>query len=702
MNDSTRPRTENSRKPAANYENKHSNSSSSIFELIVRKVPVSMYIMSESKFVYVNECLCGLLGYTEEELLAGDIVLESVIHPEDLYIVQSRISRKSGTATEQARYRVRLIRSDGTFLHGEIHSNLSEWDGKPAYIGSVTDVTEEVMAQSRLKESEERYNSLFFENPDAIFSFDMEGNFTNVNPGAVAMSGYTYDELMEMSFVPMIVPEHLDKALHYFTESLKGNTNCYEVNLFGKDGRLIQLEVTNFPMNQAGKITGAYGIAKDITSRNQNKQLLEEMAFFDHLTKLPNRKLFEDRMRQAFKNSADTGSETAVLFLNLDRFKYINDSLGYEYGDVFLKQVSLRMLDCVAETVTVGRFAGDEFAVLLPDASKEIAIGWAKRLNGALSESVDVLGHQLALTASIGIACSDNPDEDLIKQAESAMLYTKKYSKNSYSLYTKELNKETGDTLAIERELKSAIRNDEFLIHYQPIMELKTGKLSAMEALIRWNHPELGMVPPDRFIPVSEESGQIVAIGKWVLYTACAQNKSWQAAGYAPFRICVNISTIQLQHPNFVPLVKSILEETGLDARWLELEVTESILLEDTEALKKSLGNLKALGISMSIDDFGTGFTSLNYLRQFSFDRVKIDRSFVQDINSDLNGKAITATIITLAHKLGMEVVAEGIEDPVQLSYLIEELCNEGQGYYFCRPKAADQHDLLILHNKTN
>lgn len=700
MNNRNRPTIENIQETAVSNRNKETISNKSVFELIVQTVPVSMYVMSEGKFVYVNESLCTLLGYTEEKFLSGDISLENVIHPEDLSIVLSRISGIAQVAAEQLRYRVRLIRSDGNFLHAEIHSTLSEWNGKPAFIGSVTDVTEEVMAQSRLKESEERYNSLFFENPDAIFSFDMEGKFTNVNPGALALSGYTFDELMEMSFAPMIVPEHLDKALNYFSEALKGNTNCYEVDLYGKDKRLIQLEVTNFPMTQQGKITGAYGIAKDITSRNEHKLLLEELAFFDHLTKLPNRKLFDDRLQQAFKILNDKGTEYAVLFLNLDRFKYINDSLGYEYGDIFLKQVSRRMVECVDDSATVGRFAGDEFAVLLPDVNKETAIDWAKKLNRVLSEPVEVLGQQLSLTVSIGIACSNKTHEDLIKQAESAMLYTKKYCKDSYSLYSYELNKETVDKLTIERELKAAVRNDEFLIHYQPIMDLKTGELSAMEALIRWNHPELGMVPPDCFIPVSEESGQIVAIGKWVLYTACAQNMSWQKRGYAPFRICVNISTIQLQHPNFVQLVKSILEETGLEAGWLELEVTESILLEETEVLKESLGKLKALGISMSIDDFGTGFTSLNYLRQFSFDRVKIDRSFVQDINNDLNGKAITSTIITLAHKLGMEVVAEGIEDSVQLSYLADELCNEGQGYYFCRPKAADQHDLLAMNKK--
>lgn len=672
----------------------------SLFEHIVQKVPVSLYIMSQNKFTYVNDCLCELLDYPEEDFLSGKLRLKDIVHPEDLPKVMNRISNLTDRTTKKARYRVRVIKNDGSLLHAEIHSTISELDGEDVFLGSVTDITEEVLTRKRLKDSEERYNSLFFENPDAIFSFDLEGNFIDVNPGAVTLSGYDYHELLKMSFMPMIVPEHLEKALFYFAEAIKGNTNRYEINLFGKNGELINLEVTIFPMQQAGQITGVYGIGKDVTSRNEHKRMVEEMAFFDHLTKLPNRKLFEDRLEQAVKIANDSSAVPAVLFLNLDRFKYINDLLGYEHGDVFLKQAAVRMVECVSESATVGRFAGDEFAILLPDSTPEAAIDCANRLNRALAEPIEVMGQQLSLTASIGVACSDKSQESLIKQAEAAMLYTKKYSKNSCSLFSHELNKETADRLTIERELKSAVRNDEFLIHYQPIIDLGSGKPSAMEALIRWNHPELGMVPPDRFIPVSEESGQIIAIGKWVLFTACSQTKKWQNQGYAPFRICVNISTIQLQHPNFVHIVKSVLEETGLHAKWLELEVTESILLEDTEVLKESLRKLKALGISMSIDDFGTGFTSLNYLRQFSFDRVKIDRSFVQDINSDLNGKAITSTIITLAHKLGMEVVAEGIEDSVQLSYLVKELCNEGQGYYFCRPQAADNHDFFVENKK--
>lgn len=682
--------------PSNDIQEVHSNET--IFEHIIQKVPVSMYIMSKGKFTFVNECLCELLKYKEEDFLTGKVQLKDVIHPDDLPKVIKRISNLSNTTDNKARYRIRAVKSDGEFLYAEIHSSVSQLDGEVSFIGSVSDITEEVLAQYRLKESEERYNSLFFENPDAIFSFDMEGNFVDVNAGAVALSGYSRQELLEMSFMPMIVKDHLEKALYYFSEAVKGRSNRFEIDLYGKNGELLNLEVTSFSMQQNGQITGAYGIAKDITSKNEHKKLLDEMAFFDVLTKLPNRKLFVDRMEQAIRISKFSGTAPAVLFLNLDRFKYINDSLGYDYGDNFLKQAALRMEENIPKSATVGRFAGDEFAVLLPDSTTRGAIDCARRLNYVLAEPFEVIGQQLSLTASIGIACTSEAQTDLIKQAEAAMLYTKKYSKNSYSLFSLELNKEIADKLTIERELKSAIHNGEFLIHYQPIIDLDSGKLSAMEALIRWNHPELGMVPPDRFIPVSEESGQIIAIGKWVLQTACEQAKQWQNQGYDPFRICVNISTIQLQHPNFVHVVKNVLTETGLHAKWLELELTESILLEDTDVLKGSISKLKELGISMSIDDFGTGFTSLNYLRQFSFDRVKIDRSFVQDINNDLNGKAITSTIIELAHKLGMEVVAEGIEDSVQLSYLVDEQCNEGQGYFFCRPQAAEQFDLPVMN----
>ena len=671
-----------------------------MFEVMVQNAPVSMYILEDWTYSYVNDYFCQLVGYTKEELFLEKITTDKLVHPDDLSLVQESVSRRIENREKNARYRVRVFKKDRSVIYVEIHATKTIMDGKAVTFGTVLDVTEEVKANLQLKENQERFKSLFDNNPDAVFTFDPEGNFTDANLGCDELTGHPTDELLEMSFSPLIVPEDLATALHYFGEAIRGNTNRYEISITRKDGKRRELEVTSFPMNLAGEIVGAYGIAKDITDRNAHKKLMEDLVFYDSLTKLPNRKLFEDRLSQVFKISDTSKNQPAVLFLDLDRFKFINDSQGHHIGDEFLKIVSKRLLESIRHTDTVGRFAGDEFAILLPNSDKEEAIALAKRLNQALAEPFEVMGHSLTVSASIGIAFSSGIDESvdgLIKKADTAMYYTKKYGKNNYTVYTEELDQKTAYKLTLEQDLKSAIKNRELVLHYQPITDLKTGELSAMEALIRWNHPVLGLVPPDHFIPISEESGQIVSIGKWVLQNACAQTKTWQDLGHPPFKICVNISTIQLQHPNFVQTVKTILEETGLDAKWLELEVTESILMEDTKTLKESLLNLKALGISMSIDDFGTGYTSLSYLRQFSFDRVKIDRSFVQDINNDLNGKAITSTIIALAHKLNMEVIAEGIEDETQLAYLREENCDEGQGYYFSHPLPAELHTFSLL-----
>ena len=666
-----------------------------MFEAMIQNAPVSMYVLEDWAYSYVNTHFCKLIGYSEDDFFTGKITLSELVHPADLAQVRESVAKRIEDLENETRYRVRVTRKDGKVLHVEVHGKKMVKDGKKVTFGTVFDVTEEVNANNKLIESKERFESLFYNNPDAVFTFDMEGKFIDANPACGELSGYTSDELLEMSFAPLIVSEDLSTALKNFEEATIGITNRNEIAITRKDGKRRNIEVTNFPMKLEGAIIGSYGVAKDITDKIAHRKLMEDLVFFDPLTKLPNRKLFEDRLKQVFKMSNGNENQPAVLFLDLDRFKFINDSLGHHLGDEFLKIVSLRLQEKMLETDTVGRFAGDEFAILLPNTDENGAISLAEQLNQVLAQPFDVMGHSLSVTASIGIAFSEGESESvdsLIKKADTAMYYTKKYGKNNFTVYSEELDEKTAYKLTIERDLKSAIQNEELVLHYQPITDLKINELSAMEALIRWNHPELGLVPPDNFIPISEESGQIVSIGKWVLQTACAQNKAWQEMGHQPFIICVNISTIQLQHPNFVETVKSVLEETGLESKWLELEVTESILMEDTKTLKESLLNLKALGISISIDDFGTGYTSLSYLRQFSFDRVKIDRSFVQDINNDLNGKAITSTIISLAHKLGMGVIAEGIEDETQLSYLREENCDEGQGYYFSRPMPAEKH----------
>ncbi|MBD8015498.1 sensor domain-containing protein [Planococcus wigleyi] len=673
-----------------------------LFDGMIQQAPVGMYILTGWSYSYVNQHFCELIGYSEKELLNGDVTLPDLVHSEDLPIIRTRVVADTGSLDAYARYRLRVYKRSGEMMHVEVHSTKKRLHGQDVLFGTVIDVTAEITAALRLTENEERLNSLFAYNPDAVFTFDLEGNFITANPGCETLSGYSIPELLQLSFIPLIVSEDLPVALLHFGNALRGVAETYELTITRKDGEKRNLLVTNFPMKSGGQIVGAYGIAKDVTDAANHKNLLEELVFFDPLTRLPNRKLFEDRLKQAIEASLPHEPQPTVLFLNLDRFKFINDSFGHRFGDAFLKEIAQRLLATVDSPNTVGRFVGDEFAVLLPNHAKERVFHLAERLNESLAEPFEVLGHSVSISASVGIAFSCGSKESvegLIKKADTAMYYTKKHKTHNYAVYSEELDQRSAYKLSIERELKTAIAKQQLVLYYQPIVALPNTKLSAMEALIRWNHPDLGMVPPDHFIPVSEESGQIVAIGRWVLYTACLQNKAWQDQGHPPIKICVNISTIQLHQPNFVQTVKSVLEETGLDAKWLELEVTESILLEETDSLKQSLCALKELGISLSIDDFGTGYTSLSYLRQFSFDRIKIDRSFIEDINNELKGKAITSTIISLAHRLGMAVVAEGIEDEAQLAFLQSERCNEGQGYYFSRPLPAELHDLPRLFN---
>jgi diguanylate cyclase (GGDEF)-like protein/PAS domain S-box-containing protein len=674
-----------------------------MFDVTVQNAPVSMYVLKEDSYSFINRHFCDLLGYAETEILNGQIDFTDVVHPDDIDVMKDRLVRRIEEQNQHDRYRIRFFKKNREMIIVEVHGKKVVRNDETFLVGTIVDVTAEVQAMVQVTENQERFKSLFDNNPDAVYTFDLEGNFIDANAACERITGYAASELFEIAFMPLVVPEDLPTTLYHFEKAVRGETVTYEIAITRKDGQRRTVEISNFPMKLKGEIIGVYGVSVDITERNENKKLVEELIFFDSLTKLPNRKLFEDRLRQVFQISKLHNHKLAVLFLGLDRFKFINDSLGHNLGDEFLKAVAQRLKETVGEADTVARVAGDEFAILLPHAKEEEVRLLAARLNQVMTEPFNVLGHSLSVSCSVGIAFSGGAVEtveELIRKADAAMYFTKKYGKNNYTVYSDELDQRTAYKLIIEKDLKEAIRNQEFVLHYQPITNLKTGELSAVEALIRWNHPTLGLVSPDDFIPISEDSGQIVSVGKWVLHTACAQIKEWQEKGYPPFGICVNTSTIQLQHPDFVQTVKDALERTGLDAKWLELEVTESILMEDTKILKQNLVDLKKLGISLSIDDFGTGFTSLSYLQQYSFDRVKIDRSFVSDINDELKGKTITSTIISLAHKLNMRVIAEGIEDEDQLAYLIQENCDEGQGYYFSRPVPAEAIGLSLVSKK--
>jgi diguanylate cyclase (GGDEF)-like protein len=434
--------------------------------------------------------------------------------------------------------------------------------------------------------------------------------------------------------------------------------------------------------------------------RKQYEEQIVYQAHYDPLTSLPNRTLLADRLAVAITDAQRRGHTLAVIFLDLDRFKLINDTLGHDVGDALLVRVAERLVACVRKEDTVCRMGGDEFLFVLPniggiDYVKETA----ERISGVLAEPVQIDQHKLYISGSIGISMypSDGANSgELIKNADTAMYAAKNQGRGCYRFYDRQMNEKAGQMLQIETNLRRALEREEFTLYYQPKLDLVSGVICGVEALVRWNHPTLGLVPPSDFIPVAEELGLIIPLGEWVLRTACIQNKAWQDAGLAPLRISVNITSAQFQREDFYHTVASALEDSGLEAGWLELELTESVVMNISAKASIRLKQLKELGICLAIDDFGTGFSSLSYLKHFPIDTLKIDRSFIKDIPGAPKDTAITKTIIALGRRLGLRVVAEGVETKEQLAFLASRKCNEVQGYLLSKPLPAHEFVLFL------
>jgi len=455
--------------------------------------------------------------------------------------------------------------------------------------------------------------------------------------------------------------------------------------------------------DEKGNPVSMHGTVQDITERINAEEKIRFLAYYDGLTGLPNRQLFLEHFNQALYAAQRDGSKVALLYLDLDRFKRINDTLGHSAGDILLKEISIcltdniRSADIVAKAclpckpgVTLSRLGGDEFAILLSRLAEEEQAGRvAQRILDLLSLPIMIAGQEVYISGSIGITLfpSDGEDADtLLRNADVAMYHAKESGRNSFQFFSAQMNQRAMEKLSIETDLKKALERNELLLYYQPQIDLQTGKVVGVEALIRWQHPRLGMVSPVMFIPIAEESGLIVDIGQWVLLEACRQAMLWQQAGFAPVRMGVNISSLQFKQQNLASLVRRVLQETGFDARYLDLELTESAIMQNVSHINDTLIELKEIGVNLSVDDFGTGYSSMSYLKRFPLDTLKIDRSFVMDITTDVNDAAIIKAIIVLAKSLGLKTIAEGVETSEQLAFLQEQRCDEMQGFLISRP----------------
>lgn len=565
------------------------------------------------------------------------------------------------------------------------------------------DISDRKRAQEKLGNSMSLLQATFEATADGILVTNGQGNILNFNQRFAELwqnalnQQVAWDEFYDLTFIARFLKKatrFLGQIQELYAQPQVESHDIWEL----QDGRYI--EGRSCPQRLENAVIGRVWSFRDVTERLKTEAKIRYQASHDLLTGLPNRQFFNDRLTEALVRAVRKQSLLAVMFLDLDRFKLINDSLGHAAGDQLLQEVADRLRQCLRRQDIVARWAGDEFTLLLGDISNvEDAIAIAQKILCAMKPDFNVEGRMLHVSSSIGIAIYPTDGEDgetLLKNADAALYRAKDSGRNGYHLYTSAINSDTSEWLMMESQLHRALERQEFVLYYQPQINVVTGEITQMEALLRWEHPELGIVSPGRFIPLAEENGLIVPIGEWVLRTACQQNCRWHAAGLPPIRVAVNLSARQLRQPNLVSMVAQILAETGLAARYLELEITETTVMKNVELTKTILSELHQMGVSMAMDDFGTGYSSLGYLKRFPFNTLKIDQSFVRDLNTDPNDKAIVAAIIAMGRVLNLKLVAEGVETKVQEHSLLSLDCEEMQGYLFSPPLCAEEATMLL------
>jgi diguanylate cyclase (GGDEF)-like protein/PAS domain S-box-containing protein len=543
---------------------------------------------------------------------------------------------------------------------------------------------------------------------DAILCTDMHGNIDYLNNAAEQLTGWSKDEAYGQpirrifNIVHGVTRKACQNPVEIVLQTNKPVELASDTVLIQRNGSEVAIQDSSSPIHNAeGKLTGVVIVFQDVSTSKAMAIKMAHLAQHDFLTNLPNRVLLNDRIGHAIEAARRNDTQIALLFLDLDNFKLINDSLGHDIGDQVLQQVTASLNASVRASDTVSRTGGDEFIILLADSKNgEDAALTAEKILETFTIPHKLANHQLQVTTSIGISVfpTDGLDaETLIKNADTAMYYAKEKGRNNFQFFKNAMNTRVIERQKLEVYLSIAQEENQLHLVYQPKFNLTTLQITGVEALIRWQHPEWGEINPERFLSVSEDSGLIIPIGRWVLREACEQAKRWKDSGLPKMTVAVNISAPEFMHKNFVEDVQATLLETGIDPDWIELEVTETVLMRDAEASAIILQQLKSMGLILVVDDFGTGYSSLSYLQQFPIDVLKIDHSFVNDIKAVADDGIIVSAIISMAHSLKLKVIAEGIETPEQLAFLVNRQCQEGQGYLFDRPLSSDQLNQLYF-----
>ncbi|MFQ5900149.1 MAG: EAL domain-containing protein [Thermodesulfobacteriota bacterium] len=569
-------------------------------------------------------------------------------------------------------------------------------------INIIIDITERKIAEDKLRMAAKVYESTV----EGVILTDAKGNMQMVNAAFTNITGYSLEEVIDKHYNILGSGKHNKKQHREISLSLQKNRRWRGELLNRRKNGEIYPQWTSISTihDEQGKTTNYVTVFSDISEQKQKEAQIRHQVYHDALTRLPNRLLFNNRLAIALANAKRTDTTLAVMFLDLDRFKNINDSLGHPIGDQLLKGVAKRLTECLRQHDTIARLGGDEFTILIPQVihTEEVTTIAGKILD-AFNRPISLEKTDLFITPSIGISIYPTGGKQpytLMKNADIAMYRAKDSGRNNYQIYTQDMDVKALEQLNMENNMRRALEREEFRLQYQIQLDIETGRIIGMEALLRWEHPEMGLILPDRFIPLAEETGLIVPIGEWVLHTACMQNKVWQEKGIPPYRIAINLSPRQFQQKNLVKIVSQALKNSNLDPAWLEVEITESSTMQNIKNTINTLHNLQDIGINISIDDFGKGYSSLSYLKKFPINSLKIDQSFVQDITEKQEDKAIASAVIAIAHGLKMKVMAEGVETREQLELLRSLQCDRAQGHLFSKPLTVKDVTLLLTEKK--
>lgn len=634
-----------------------------------------------------------IYGISRKNFMKNPNCYHKVIHSDDLELVKTYEKNLLLGKHSEVVYRVITLESEVKWVKNQGTPILDNYGKTVKVHGVVFDITEQKLSEEKYKKLESSYRHIIDISPIGI-AIHRDKKLIYINPAAGKLLGVNnLKKIISKSLLDFIHPEFHEIAVSALSKLKKGETSTIlkEYKLLRCNGTTINTEMMSIKINYFGR-PATLSMAIDITERKKTEEKFKNLAFYDSLTGLPNRNMLKHYYKKLLNNSKDNNLNLCVMFLDLDRFKIVNDTLGHDFGDKVLQQYSKRLAKSIPESNMICRYGGDEFIILLTDGDKIQAELVAQLIIQEFSYPLIINEHTVYLSPSIGISLYPKDGEDLetlIKYADTAMFIAKEKGRNNFQFYNCNQTKDVSKKMHLGNELRVALENNQFTLHYQPQFDLNTGEIVGVEALIRWQHPELGLIPPSEFIPVAEETGLIIPIGKWILKTACKQNKIWQESGLPSIYIAVNVSVYQFQDKNFLKIIEEVLKETELDPQYLDLEMTESIM-QNIEQLTIVLNKLKNIGVKLSLDDFGTGYSSLNVLRHLPIDTLKIDKSFVDDIMEDLNTAPIVKTIIDMGTNLNLNIIAEGIENEKQLDFLKENSCDFGQGYFFSRPLSAD------------